>query len=79
MYDYKKGETADNLFYDIAFGPDHYYKHQGWLSGKITTDDNFTFYEPPALDENAPIVEAGDYIANAEATMYYVSVDPWRM
>lgn len=72
----KEGENAGNVFYSISFGANPYYKHQGWLSGRVTTDDNFTFYEKPALDENAPVVPEGDFVANGNAGMYYVSVDP---
>lgn len=74
--DAAEGETAGNVFYNIAFGENPYYKHQGWLSGRVTTDDNFTFYEVPALNEDAPAVPAGDFVAEENATMYYVSVDP---
>lgn len=70
-----EGEKAGDVFYNIAFGKDPYYRHQGWLSGRVTTDDNFTFYEKPALDEHAPEVPAGDFVAQ-KAEMYYVSVDP---
>ena len=42
----------------------------------MTTDDNFTFYKKPRIDENAEKVAEGDYIANAQAGMYYVSIDP---
>ncbi len=70
-----EGETAGDVFYQIAFGKEPYYKHQGWLSGRITTDNNFTFYEKPDLDENAAIVPEGDFIAE-KTGMYYVSVDP---
>ena len=42
----------------------------------VTTDENFTFYEKPELDENAPPVPDGDYVAVNGATMHYVSVDP---
>ena len=38
-----EGEIAGTVFYNIAFGKDRHYKHQGWLSGRVTTDDNFTF------------------------------------
>lgn len=69
------GEAAGNIFYDIAFGKNSYYKHQGWLSGRITTDDNFTFYEQPDLNEDAATVPEGDYVAK-KTDMYYVSVDP---
>ena len=69
------GQTLLNAT-GISFGENPYYKHQGWLSGRVTTDDNFTFYEKPALDENAPVVPEGDFVANGNAGMYYVSVDP---
>lgn len=70
-----EGGAAGDVFYEIAFGKEPYYKHQGWLSGRVTTDDNFTFYEKPELDENAPEVPAGDFVAK-KSNMYYVSVDP---
>lgn len=71
-----EGEAAGDVFYRIAFGKEPYYKHQGWLSGRVTTDDNFTFYETPDLDENAGPVPEGDFVAQPDADMYYVSVDP---
>ena len=70
-----EGEIAGTVFYNIAFGKDRHYKHQGWLSGRVTTDDNFTFYEKPVLNEHAPLVPEGDYVAK-QSEMYYVSVDP---
>ena len=73
--DTPQGAAAGDVFYNIAFGKDPYYKHQGWLSGRVT-DDNFTFYKTPALDENAPEVPAGDFIAQPDFGMYYVSIDP---
>ena len=42
----------------------------------MSTDDNFTFYEKPELDENAQNVPEGDFAAQRNAGMYYVSVDP---
>lgn len=74
--DTPEGEAAGNVFYEIAFGKEPYYHHQGWLSGRVTTDDNFTFYEKPELDENAAVVPEGDFIIKAHVPMYYVSVDP---
>ena len=74
--DTPEGEAAGEVFYSIAFGKNPYYKHQGWLSGRVTTDDNFTFYEKPELDENAPAVPEGDFVAEQNTGMYYVSVDP---
>jgi riboflavin biosynthesis pyrimidine reductase len=61
-------------FYRLAFGDDPYYKHQGWISGRVTTDDNFTNYRKPDLDENAPEVPAGDFVAR-KANKYYISID----
>lgn len=71
-----EGSAAGNVFYRTAFGKNPHYVHQGWLSGRITTDDNFTLYKKPELDEDAPPVPQGDYIAKPDAGMYYVSVDP---
>lgn len=73
--DTPEGAAAGDVFYNISFGKAPYYKHQGWLSGRVTTDDNFTFYEKPELDETAPAVPDGDFVAE-ETGMYYVSVDP---
>lgn len=69
--DTPEGAAAGDVFYNISFGKDPYYKHQGWLSGRVTTDDNFTFYEKPELDEHTPAVPAGDFVAE-KTGMYYV-------
>lgn len=71
-----QGIKAAGTFYDLAFGPDRYYKMQGWLSGRVTTDDNFTFYAKPDLDPDAPAVPEGDFITQTGFGMYYVSIDP---
>ena len=71
-----EGDAAGSVFYDLAFGKDRYYKHQGWLSGRVTTDDNFTFYKKPDLDEDAEIVPEGDYVADFHENIHYVSIDP---
>jgi riboflavin biosynthesis pyrimidine reductase len=51
------------------------YHPQAWLCGRVTTDENFTFYRKPKLDENAVAVSEGDYVAVKDAKMHYVSVD----
>ena len=71
-----EGEAAGEEFHNISFGKNPFYSHQGWLSGRITTDDNFTDYREPALDPDAPLVPDGDFVALPNAPMYYVSVDP---
>lgn len=70
----ESGPTGD-AFYEIAFGKEPKYRHQGWLSGRVTTDDNFTLYRKPAMDEGAEIVPEGDFVGEKTA-MYYVSIDP---
>jgi riboflavin biosynthesis pyrimidine reductase len=68
--------AAGEVFYNLAFGEDPYYRHQGWLSGRVTTDDNFTHHAEPALDEDTAPVPEGDFVAVGDAEKYYVSVDP---
>ena len=70
-----EGSAAGDVFYRISFGKKPHYKHQGWLSGRVTTDDNFTFYEKPELDGQAAAVPEGEFVAK-KTDMYYVSVDP---
>ena len=74
--DTPQGSAAGDAFYRIAFGENPFYHHQGWLSGRVTTDDNFTFYKAPALDERAPAVPEGDFLAQPDFGMFYVSIDP---
>lgn len=52
------------------------YRPQAWLCGRVTTDENITHYRKPDLDETAPPVPDGDYVAVKGADMHYVSVDP---
>lgn len=49
---------------------------QAWLCGRVTTDENFTFYRKPVLEQNVSIVPEGDFVNVSDATMYYVSADP---
>ena len=42
--------AADNLLYNIAFGKAPFCHHPDCLSGRVTTDDNFTFFKTPELD-----------------------------
>ncbi|MEK5232094.1 RibD family protein [Lysinibacillus sp. FSL K6-0232] len=74
--DTPEGQESSNVFYNIAFGEKPFYKHQGWLSGRTTTDDNFTHYQTPNLDNTAPAVPAGDFIVDTDLDKYYVSIDP---
>lgn len=51
------------------------YNPDAWLCGRVTTEENFTDYRKPDLNENAPQVPQGDFIAIDDAEMYYVSID----
>lgn len=55
---------APDSFSTIMNGPDAKYHYQAMINGRTTIDDNFTFYAKPELDENAPEVPAGDYLAD---------------
>lgn len=69
-------ETASQQYQELALGPDtQIYDIDGYLNGRTTTDDNQTHYRTPQVDENAAVPD-GDYIAEHDATMYYVSIDP---
>ncbi|MHC5248390.1 dihydrofolate reductase family protein [Enterococcus sp. LJL90] len=71
-----EGEAAGEYFYQLAFGKQAFYKNQGWLSGRKTTDDNFTFYKEPELPETFSSVPEGDYLVNTKEAIYYISIDP---
>ncbi|RFP39217.1 5-amino-6-(5-phosphoribosylamino)uracil reductase, partial [Klebsiella oxytoca] len=46
---------------------------KGYLNGRTTTEDNQPL-ETPELNEDTDVPE-GDFIADADAAMYYVSID----
>lgn len=71
-----ESNSAGAVFNRIAFSKNSYYHHQGWISGRVTTDDNFTLYRKPKLDEGAAQVPAGDFLHAVNTGMYYVSIDP---
>lgn len=64
-------------YQDIALTPEKQALDiDAYLNGKTSTEDNITHYRTPELDENAAEVPAGDYIAEPDAQMYYISIDP---
>lgn len=70
-------DAASRQYQELAFDPQKQFLNiQGYLNGRTTTDDNTTFYRKPNLDEDAAEVPEGDFIADANASMYYVSIDP---
>ena len=68
--------TEEDSFFAAAFGPDAKYHFEGLVHGRTTIEDNETFYETPDVDENAPAVPAGDYLApGASLGKYFFAVD----
>ncbi|WP_440896555.1 dihydrofolate reductase family protein [Amphibacillus sp. Q70] len=73
--DIPESSESHQVFYDIAFGEERFYQHSGWLSGRMTSDYNYTYYKKPELDESSEEVPAGDFIAEQDLDMYYISID----
>ena len=70
-------EAASLQYQELALYPDkQVFNIQGYMNGRITTDDNTTLYRKPEVNEQADIVPEGDFIADANAPMYYISLDP---
>ena len=70
-------ETATRQYQEIAMDPEKQRLNiQGYLNGRKTTDDNITFGRESELNPDAPLVPEGDFIADVDASMYYVSIDP---
>ncbi|KAH0794924.1 RibD family protein [Histomonas meleagridis] len=52
------------------------FNFNAFLCGRVTIDEGFTKFEKPDLDENAPKVEEGDYVAGEKTEIYFCAVDP---
>lgn len=77
IMDLQEFEEASRQYQELSLDPKkQQFDIQGYLNGKISTEDNITFYKKPVLDEKAALVPEGDYVANADAPMYYLSIDP---
>ena len=50
------------------------YKAEAWLYGTVTTKE-FTAYRKPELDAGIMEIPDGDFVADGNAPLYYVSVD----
>ena len=74
--DTREFSVPGTVFDDISMRNQGGYNMEGWLSGRVTTDKNFTFFKKPELDENAPEVPAGDFVPAEKKDRYYISVDP---
>lgn len=76
IMDLREFEEASRQYQELSLDPEkQQFEIQGYLNGKTTTEDNITYYKKPELDENAAPVPEGDYVANPDAPMYYLSID----
>ncbi len=77
VMDLKEFEEASRQYQELSLDPEkQQFNIQGYLNGKTSTEDNITLYKRPKLDKNAEPVPDGDFVADAEAPMYYLSIDP---
>ena len=68
--------AEEDSFYALFAGENAVYKPQALLNGRITIEDNFTFYQKPELEENVAHVPEGDFLAqNAGADFYLIVAD----
>ncbi|MBU5593854.1 RibD family protein [Amphibacillus sp. MSJ-3] len=77
VMDLQEFKEASRQYQELSLDPQkQQFNIQAYLNGKTSTEDNITFYKKPALNENADPVPKGDYIADTNASMYYLSIDP---
>lgn len=70
-------EIGSRIYQALAFNPETQVMNVvGNISGKTSSEVAITNYETPILDESAPLVPEGDFVANKNAPMYYISIDP---
>lgn len=70
-------QSSMRAYYELGYGNNRIFNgHKGWLSGRISSEDNFTHYQEPELNLDAEMVVEGDYIAVENAEMHYFSIDP---
>src|SRR5699024_10230034 len=72
--DSPKFQTTSQQYQELALYPDkQVFDIKGYLNGRTTTEDNQPL-QTLDLDDNVEI-PAGDFVADGEADMYYVSID----
>lgn len=75
--DLREFEEASRQYQELSLDPKkQQLEIQGYLVGKATTEDGITHYKKPKLDKNVSPVPEGDYVADPDAPMYYLSIDP---
>lgn len=69
--------AGSQLYQELALTPGKQVLNvDAYLNGKTSTEDNITHYRTPEVNEDAPPVPEGDYFAEPDAQMYYISIDP---
>ena len=53
-----------------------FYHPQAWINGRVTIDENFTFYEKPELSENTLSIPHDDFVAVSNAENYIAAANP---
>ena len=77
VMDLPEFEAGSQYYQDLALNPStQKLDIDAYVNGKTSAEDNITHYKTPDLDENAAQVPEGDYLAEPDAAMYYISIDP---
>lgn len=53
-----------------------FYQPQAWINGRVTIDENFTFYETPEMDADAAPVPHEDHVVLTGQANYLIAADP---
>lgn len=70
--DTKEAEAAFEEYERI----NRFYQPQAWINGRITVDENFTFYEKPNLPCQTEPIPHEDFVACSEKENYLIAADP---
>lgn len=73
--EYTDSSVADKAYKDYE-NINRFYSPQAWVNGRITVDENFTFYKKPNLKNHSESIPYTDFLAIQDAENYIVAVDP---
>ena len=72
---YMDTPEAENSFEEYERA-NQFYQPQAWINGRVTVDENFTFYEKPDLAAEAAPIPHEDHVALTGQENYLVAADP---
>lgn len=76
IMDLSEFEEASRQYQELSLVSDkQVFDIQGYLNGKTSTEDHVTFYKTPKINPDASPVPSGDFVADENAPMYYLSID----